>query len=326
MSKLFLVLLCSFLLLSFQNVIYNTIFSLKSKVFQLASPSASYNQTLYNLKTQNISLKRQIDSLYEWLLFDQKTNDLVDKTEALKQQANSSPHTKDFFLQKSEFLKNRSLAQLQSISAKVIHRTRLSWYKYCWINVGLEDNKKIGQDIVSIDSPVVQGNALIGIIDKVEKKKSRVLLITDNSNTISIQLLNKRDSNEKLVNLLKQASLLAKNEDRSPLLNCIDTIRKKYPTKTPHNITGEVNGICDLNIFNGDIMLSARLFCDPKSVKLETGDILVTSGLDEIAPQGVEVGIIADITEDICSYNLKLLPACDDINKVYFVSVLPKEF
>ena len=142
-------------------------------------------------------------------------------------------------------------------------------------------------DYLSLNSPVVEGNTLIGVIDKIEDKKSRVCMITNKSNAISIKLLSQ--------------------DERSDL---------QVETK------GTLKGLSKLNVFNGEVTLCAKIPCIKKKTNLSRGDLLVTTGKSPY--QKLKVGIVSNIVKHGKAYNLEVTPACNNINNLYYVTVLSK--
>ena len=69
--------------------------------------------------------------------------------------------------------------QKSAIVAKVLYRDPSSWSSSLWVDVGEETNQALGRVVIAKNSPVILGCAVVGVIDHVCKKQSRVRLITD---------------------------------------------------------------------------------------------------------------------------------------------------
>ncbi|HRD55746.1 MAG TPA: rod shape-determining protein MreC, partial [Parachlamydiaceae bacterium] len=90
------------------------------------------------------------------------------------------------FIQLLDLVENKDNLMLleEATPAKVIFRSAGSWFSSLWINVGHNSKGLIGKN-----SPVLAGNAVIGIIDYCGKKQSRVRLITDSALSPSVRVL-----------------------------------------------------------------------------------------------------------------------------------------
>ncbi len=64
---------------------------------------------------------------------------------------------------------------------RIIYRDPSAWSSTCWIDAGEENNALLGKTIIAKNSPVISGSALVGVIEFVGKRQSRVRLITDSS-------------------------------------------------------------------------------------------------------------------------------------------------
>jgi hypothetical protein len=80
--------------------------------------------------------------------------------------------------------------------AKVIYRTPSLWHSALWIDQGEGD--------VELHSPVVKGSSLVGVVDYVGKKQSRVRLITDSNLTPAVRVSRGLDQSRKIVEDTKQ--------------------------------------------------------------------------------------------------------------------------
>ena len=64
----------------------------------------------------------------------------------------------------SEKKMNILMDQKAMIPSQVIYRDPSSWGSTLWINVGEVDNTLLGQGVISKNSPVISGLALVGAV------------------------------------------------------------------------------------------------------------------------------------------------------------------
>lgn len=201
----------------------------------------------------------------------------------------------------------------QSIAARVIFRSPNSWFSSFWINIGQEDNQYLTQPIGK-NSPVLIGNSVIGVIDYVGKKQSRVRLITDSALNPSVRVL--RRENESI-------HYLAKGELRGagkPLFrgngNVLYGIGFNYDfsdDKGPSRDlrTGEPNE-------NKEKAKTVPL--------LKLNDLLVTTGMDGVFPPDLNIARITKIyplKEGDYYYELEAEPTSGKLDDISLVFVLP---
>src|SRR5687767_2149969 len=106
------------------------------------------------LALENRMLQSEIEWIKAWIAQNREVRETID---------GRSPYLHDL-LQR----------QLRAIPATVIYRDPTSWSSALWINVGEEDNRIYGTTLITRNSPVVEGNCLVGVVDYVGKRQSRV--------------------------------------------------------------------------------------------------------------------------------------------------------
>ncbi len=177
------------------------------------------------------------------------------------------------------------------LPAKVIFREPDSWSSVLWINVGTKNK-------VAIGSPVMLGPSIIGMIEQVGEKTSKVRLITDPNLTPSVRAL-------------RGDSFLAKGELRGsvhPLWRMKSHIVQGVGFN--YDFPDDKGGA--RNLRTGDI--------------LKVGDLLVTTGYDGVFPAGLEVGIVTKVEplrEGACSYNLEAHLSAGNLDDLNYLLVLP---
>lgn len=280
-----------------------------------------------SLKLENQKLKNQIEELKEWILYDAKLRH-----------------------ERRPFLAELIAHQLHAIPASVIYRDPSSWSSSVWIGVGEIDNKTLGFPLIARNSPVVEGDSLIGVIDYVGKRQSRVRLITDSGLSPAVRVLrmqklteleplidalcNKlKDSYEFLefVNPLQQLKsklhvcetevFLAKGElhgDGAPLWRSMQPILKGFGFN--YDYPDEKGPARTLRT-------GRPLFGSEQALPLIVeGDRLVTSGLDGVFPLGLSVADVTKVfplNEGSFSYEIEARPTAPSIGDLKIVFVLP---
>nr|NGX36367.1 hypothetical protein [Candidatus Anoxychlamydiales bacterium] len=149
---------------------------------------------------ENNMLKNQINGIYEWLFFENRIEDQVDKFKILKKENQKDIYLKDFFQRRAEEIKEILKVEYLALPAKVIFRSPTSWSSSLWINVGDKNNEEVSKLIIAKNSPVVLGQNLIGVVEYVGYNKSRVRLITDAGLIPSVRALRGGNQDKTLLN------------------------------------------------------------------------------------------------------------------------------
>lgn len=249
--------------------------------------------------------------------------------------------------------------RIQAVPARVIFRSFDTWNSSVWINLGESVNQDHQMTIVALNSPVVVGNAIVGIIDYVGESQSRVRLISDNRLTPSVRAARGGEQDflisEQIEALLQQMSRKQGTplsaEDQTQLTQLLKRLKQNLQPlkKTWYLAKGELLGS----------LLSARLgqnvhlkgtgfnydFADEegagrdlrngKSMQhpqaeaipiLKVNDILVTTGMDGIFPPGLQVAIVTQVAllkEGDYYYDLEARPVAGLLEELALVFVLP---
>ena len=67
-------------------------------------------------------------------------------------------------------------------------RSSAAWDHFLWINIGETTNERLGKKAIMKNSPVVVGKSVVGVIDYVGRRQSRVRLITDSGLPLSVRV------------------------------------------------------------------------------------------------------------------------------------------
>ncbi len=179
-------------------------------------------------------------------------------------------------------------AQLEALPARVVYRSPSTWSSCLWID----------RSDVLVNSPVVVGDHVIGVIDHVGQFRSRVRLITDSGLRPSVRVI-------------RGEQLLAKGElfgSSLPLWRSYRNILTGYGFNFDFSdVEGEARDLRMGNI-------------------LRPGDLLVTTGMDGVFPPMLNVARVEDIAtlrEGSYFYELTAIPTAGDLNELQTVFILP---
>lgn len=240
----------------------------------------------------------------------------------------------------------------------MIFRAFDSWQNTLWINVGETANRDRENPVVAVNSPIVVGNAIVGLIDFVGKNQSRVMLISDSRLTPSVRALRGGEQdlllNEQIEALLQQLSLKKQwtlsPEDYLDLTQLLTKLKESlHPFKKTHLLAkGELAGSLNPRAgtktllkgtgFNYDFadeegesrdLLSGRQKNQEEGPPiLKVNDILVTTGMDGVFPPGFQVAIVTQINllkEGDYFYELEAKPIAAPLEELSLVFVLPPQ-
>lgn len=241
-----------------------------------------------------------------------------------------------------------------SLNGQVVYREPSFWNSHLWIDLGEKDNKAVQEKIVCINSPVVIGNVALGVIDYVGEKKSRVRLITDTSLSLSARVVRGGEQNKALLDgmlsildqLKVREDLFFSDEEQNNTIHLLQGLcdNIKLHVHERYLAKGEIKGSSTplwrskSNTLEGigfnydfeDVEGPARDLRTGESVDkkikgevlVKEGDLLVTTGMDGIFPEGFYLGFVEkvhDLQEGAPYYDLKaksLAPSFDELKSV----------
>jgi rod shape-determining protein MreC len=301
------------------------------------------------LEAENHLLRIEIGKLRA--LLEQKT-----KVEQLEEELHH------LTLSPKHYEETQFLTQLshQAIPARVIYRDPGSWSSSFWVNVGEETNKLLERCVVQKNSPVVLGRAVVGVVDYVGKRQSRVCLITDGALKPSVRAVRGFPQNMALIehidpllrHLNGESDFPLKGEERALLIKKLGSWKEQlsidvegwYLAKgilqgkgTPHwrSLNHTLRGI-GFNYDFPDEEGGARELQTGKPIDeedaapalpiIKVSDLLVTTGMDGLFPPGLRVGEVTKILplkEGGYAYEIEALPVVGNLDTLHTVFIIP---
>lgn len=325
-----------------------------------------YLQTLENLKKEKLELQKENKLLSSQLFEVQKflfSKDIIENDfellKALKNSQEEQGYAKDFLQRRYEELKLRLMKQIESVDAKVIYREPSSWSSSLWIDKGSDYNDLYGLNIIAENSPVIIGDAIVGVIEYVGKKKSKVKLITDDKLSISVRAIRGSTQNrfllDNLLLLIEQIKpredLFFSQQEHDNTLRILSNLSQNIElfTSDDYMAKGEIHGSslplwrCRAQKlkgigFNYDFdddegpsrdLKTGRVLDqsleEENKVLLRKGDLLVTTGMDGVFPAGFNVAIVTEILNlehGSYYYDLKAQAVAPELDSIEKVSIL----
>lgn len=315
------------------------------------------NSEYEKLKAENKRLKEHLDGISDWLLFDQRLEKQLDRLHDLSQKKEDTPYWNDFLERRKQELSNLLKAQIESWPANIIYRDPISWSSSFWVDMGQNDNEKLGKVIIAKNSPVISNGCIIGVVEQVYKDKSRVRLITDSGLICSVRAVRGKRQNLRLYEKLDLLSddlsyndeLFVTDGEKQQLLEVFAKLKNRlFSTKEDSYLAkGEIRG-CSAPIFRSKSSLLKGIgfnydFSDEEGLckdllsgrditqkegfirpLIKKGDLLITTGFDGVFPPGLDVAIASKVfpLKDF-SYELEAKPAVGNLDSLKVVFILP---
>lgn len=327
---------------SFFAPLWEKLLIVKYKIFHPLTPVPSLTVLSHEEEKQKLILENQL-----------LNNELAYLYDYFSQQPRVQNQTEGAEIVSTDFLKK---LKINAFPARVIFRSLDTWNQSLWINIGESQNGD--EKIISLNSPVVAGSAVIGVIDYVGKNQSRVRLITDPSLTPSVRALRGGEQDailaeqiEMLIDLLKRKKIKNGASDSLEQLDFLLTRLKAnlHPLKkTWHLGKGELQGLARPSGRGEEYALKGTGFnydfsdekggpYDLRSGKtlpeqgialplVKVNDILVTTGMDGVFPPGLKVAKIDKIEslkEGDYFYELEASPLASHLQGLSLIFVLP---
>jgi len=295
-------------------------------------------------------LTLQLQRMKSWLFNEKQLSDQCTVYSLLSQKSDDP-----FFERRRDYLAKIIEKGLVAVPAKVIFREPTTWSSSIWLNVGEKDNKELKQKIIAVNSPVVLGKNVVGVVEEVGKSRCRVRLLTDPSLTPSVRVVRGSEQNRVLLKALDTLEEIIEGREDLGGLEELKTALKEVSLQLPQEARtlylakGEIHGCRgSLGRMRGAVLKGegfnydfadeegpARDLRTGKSMDssmdeplIKVGDLLVTTGMDGVFPPDLNVGIVSKIFslhEGGCSYSLEAHPTISDFNQLTEVFILPPQ-
>lgn len=323
--------------------------SLFSPLWQKLTPAKEENSQLLRLQIENQLLTNEITRLQELL----KEAFYLKKELQQLFSSNGTAH------QRLRNLKHLLKRRLEAVPAKVIYRPSTAWNSFFWIDVGQFTNESLSKQVIAKNSPVVIGNSLVGVIDYVGKHQSRVRLITDNEICPAVRAVRGYPQAVRLIevinilldNLSQFDFLFSGLQEKDALFQQLENLQKNLSAQqeTLYLAKGELQGSSSPHHRSQGSLLKGigfnYDFDDDKGPArdLRTGipynsgrkgqsipllkvhDILATSGMDGIFPEGLQVAEVVQVDpleEGAYFYELYAKPTAGNLDSLSLVFVM----
>lgn len=304
------------------------------QIFSGGREDSKWHQKLQHLQLENRMLRDEIKQLRE--LFQHERH--------LGKQANIGQHK----------------GMPTAVPARVIFRSPFSWNSSFWINVGNLDNLNLENKVICKNSPVLLGASIVGVIDFVGDRQSRVRLITDSGLSPSVRVVRGQLPNqlltEQLDSLMNRLSvrshLFSSHEEKETFQKLLDELKNKLgkDQETWYLAKGELRGhskplwrsqggllrgigfnydFADEKGSARDLRSGAVLDSAVKAAAMpiiKVNDLLVTTGMDGVFPPGLQVAEVTKIEllkEGDYYYELEAKPTAGNLNELSIVFVIP---
>lgn len=302
-------------------------------------------------------LQEQVLALQEWLTEEKRLQEISSRCAVLLQISDS--HLKNDLFRRVQRQKKILALRFAAMPAPIIFRDPSSWSSVLWVGLGEEDNRAIGRTVIARNSPVLAGEALIGVVEYVGQAQSRIRLITDAGLAVAVRVLRGDGQNGELSthvqNVLERvrvrSDLFSSVEEQERFIELLSAFQLRLEPAAQEELLakGEIcgcsaplwrsRGTCLKGVgFNYDYadeegpardLRSGRPFhlhTAPATTLICEGDLLVTSGLDGVFPPGIPVAIATKVEflkEGSSTYDLEGKPAAGELQDLRSVLVLP---
>lgn len=293
---------------------------------------------LEKAELENQMLRSELEKLRRWLISEQKIKQQMELWAKLERdQGKVDPASAQLIERRLYYLQTILQSELIAIPSEVIYRDPSSWSSSLWISVGEEDNQVLGRDIVAKNSPVVAGTVLVGLIDYVGKKQSRVRLVTDAGLVPSVRCVRGSSQGHEIKGLSDSLIRHLEHEEKfSSLTAALKGLSSSFAKEEDHYLAkGELHGSSRSLWRRPGSSLKGIGFNmhfpddekapDKETPLLQEGDLLVTTGLDGVFPPDLKVAIVTSCSQRSggYAYDLEAESLVPNLGELQTLFVLP---
>lgn len=267
----------------------------------------------YDLIKEEQMQQLQLENRMLWIEINQTKDLLKRELELQKEWEILSKPIKESSERHIRELEKMLKRELDAVPARVIFRSPTSWNSSFWVNVGESHNQTLGRTAIAKNSPVVVGHSVVGVVEYVGEKQSRVRLITDSGLTPSVRV--KRS-------IGNETYYLAKGElqgSGKPIWRTGGTLLKgvgfNYEFADAEGPARELR--------TGQPVTDQKRL--PPLPIIQVTDLLVTSGMDGVFPAGLQVATITKIKpleEGDYYYEIEAMPTAGNMDSLDLVFIL----
>ncbi|MFT4551395.1 MAG: rod shape-determining protein MreC [Chlamydiales bacterium] len=332
------------------------LWSSNSMKFRIGKQTLTIPEEIQRLNLENEQLSNELRRLRDLTDHERFVDQKLDE---LKNMVTGVDDVQRSFYKHYAELRQLLKLQVQAIPARVIHRDPSYWDSSLWVNVGNVDNQNFDRIVVAKNSPVLLGTSVVGVVDYVGRHQSRVRLITDPGLMPSVRAVRGYKQNallsEHVIALIEALTMrddLFFSEDYNDglvaSLNHLKEHLYKYQeewflakgilrgaTKPSYRSNGKFLRGVGFNYDFTDERGPARdlrtgiPLNDEVGVEmpiLKVNDLLVTTGMDGVFPEGLRVAEVTKIDllkEGGYSYDLEARSTASDLDALSMVFIIP---
>lgn len=325
--------------------LWESVTQVKLYASRKVNPEGTLQEEFSKISLENELLKMELERLNE--IFQSELN-----LQAYLKELDAPEETiVKLTQQRRKQLRELLKVEMSAIPAKVIYRSPSAWNSTLWVNAGEKNG-------IELNSPVVIGDAIIGVIDYLGTNQSRVRLITDSGLTPAVRAVRGGLQQEYFALrleeledfLLRHGEFFETPEQKNFLLRVLEKMQSRLKS-TPDTLMlakGEVQGsgaplwrssgkILQGIGFNYDFPDEEGGARDLRTGKREDNwndeelplvqpqDLLITTGMDGVFPPGLKVATVSEVyplKEGDIAYQLRAYPVAKDLDNLSVVYIL----
>lgn len=241
----------------------------------------------------------------------------------------------------------RRISKATTVIGRLIYQDQGPRHKGCWVDVGSEDNARLGQEIVAHHSPVVIGNCLIGLVDQVFPTQSHIRFLSDAAVRPAVRAVRGNAQHVLLAQHVTEVIQAMPADSPQAVRDYLQHWKDQMgaSTKEWFLAKGILEGCSSTSErvlhgkgFNCDLadrcapareLRSGRILGEGQETAqplLQKGDILMTTGMDGVFPMGLivaKVVYVHPLIEGDCYYQLEAEWLAPSLDRLYAVCILP---